>query len=90
MEIRIWGHELKEMIKNHVEIAYGLDLEDKCLDMQELSLQYLEREIVHKKHGNGKVKKDKDGCWVIDEDKTKWITKYANIDDDAELCIVVY
>ena len=90
MEIRIWGYELREMIKDHVEITYGLDLSGKDLDIQELNFIYTEREIVHKKHANGKVKKDKNGCWLIDEDKTKYVTKYAGLNDDAELCMIVY
>jgi len=90
MEIKIWGHEIREMIKNHVEIAYGLDLDSKELDVQDLNFVYMEREVVHKKHANGKVKKDENGYWLIDEDKTKYVTKYGNLDDESELSIIVY
>ena len=90
MEIKIWGDEIREMIKSHIEITYGLDLSGKDLDIQELTFEYTEREVVHKKHASGKVKKDKNGCWLIDEDKTKYVTKYAGLNDDAELSMIVY
>jgi len=90
MEIKIYGYEVREMIKNHMEICYGIDMESKDIDIQDMGFAYMDREIVYKKHKNGKVKKDKNGICMIDEDKTKYVTKYADLDDDSELSIIVY
>lgn len=90
MEIKIYGYEVREMIKNHMEISYGIDMESKDIDIQDMGFSYMERELVYKKHKNGKVKKDKNGIWMIDKDKTKYVTKYADLDDDSELSIIVY
>ena len=90
MEIKIWGYELREMIKSHMEISYGLDMESKEIDIQDMGFAYTERDIVFKKHKNGKIKKCKDGYSIIDEEKSKYVTKYADLNDDSELSIVVY
>ena len=44
----------------------------------------------HKKYKNGKVQKDKNGNWIIDEDKTKYVTEFAEISDDSAIVFYLW
>ena len=88
MEIKLDGWEIREAIKRYIEAKHDLEI-----DFSEMfgypCFEYIEREIVHKKHKNGKVKKNKDGMWLIDESKTKYVTKYAKFTDESNISFFI-
>lgn len=88
MEIKLDGWEIREALQGYIEEKYKLEI-----DFSEMSsypcFEYTEREIVHKKHKNGKVKKNKHGMWIIDEDKTKWVTKHTDVYDESSISFFI-
>ena len=88
MEIKLDGWEIREAIKGYIEAKHNLEIEFSEM-FSYPCLEYTEREIVHKKHKNGKVKKDKDGMWIIDESKTKYVTKYAEVTDESNISFFI-
>jgi len=90
MQIKLYGYEIQEMIKDYLEVKYDLkiDLEKDCFD--EPSFQYFESIFTYKKDKNGKLKKCKDGFRIIDHNKTKYETKYAELNDDSSISIDIY
>jgi len=82
MEIKLNSWDINEAIQDYLKKKHDLNI-----DIEETSdypcFQYTQRNIVYKRHKNGKVKKNKDGFWLIDEKQTKYIKKYAEISDDC-------
>ena len=89
MEIKLNSWDVNEAIKNYVKDTYNLDVDFEQMD-EYPCLEYSRREIVHKKHKNGKVQKDKNGNWIIDEDKTKYVTEFAEISDDSAIVFYLW
>ena len=88
MRIELDGWEIREAIEGYINAKHDLDI-----DFSEMfeypCFEYTEREIVHKKHKNGKVKKDKDGMWIIDESKTKYVAKYGEVTDESSISFFI-
>jgi len=82
MEIKLNSWDINEAIVDYLKKKYDLDIDfEKTHDYP--CFKYSEREIVYKRHNNGKVKKNKDGVWLIDKEQTKYVTKYAEVSDDS-------
>lgn len=88
MEIKLNSWDINEAIVDYLKKKHNLNI-----DFTEMSdypcFKYTEREVVYKRHKNGKVKKDKDGMWLIDRDKTKYIPKYAEVSDDSYISFYI-
>jgi hypothetical protein len=89
MEIKLNSWDINEAIKNYVKDKYNLDVDFEEMD-EYPCLEYSKREIVHKKYKNGKVKKDKNGMWIIDEEKTKYVTEFAEIGNDSAIVFYLW
>jgi len=84
MEIKLNSWDINQAIEDYIKKKHDLDI-----DFSEMHdypcFKYTEREIVYKRHKNGKVKKHKDGYWLVDEKKTKYVEKYGEISDDTSI-----
>ena len=60
MEIKLNSWDINEAIVDYLKKKYDLDIDfEKMHDYP--CFKYSEREVVYKRHNNGKVKKNKDG-----------------------------
>lgn len=84
MEIKLHSWDINQAIEDYIKKKHDLDI-----DFSEMydcpCFEFTEREVVYKRHNNGKVKKDKNGCWLVDEKKTKYVEKYGEISDDTSI-----
>lgn len=84
MEIKLNSWDINQAIEDYIKIKHNIDV-----DFSEMHdypcFEFTEREVVYKRHKNGKVKKHKDGYWLVDEKKTKYVKKYGEISDDASI-----
>jgi hypothetical protein len=88
MEIKLNSWDINEAIVDYLKKKYDLDIDfEKMHDYP--CFKYSEREIVYKRHNNGKVKKNKDGVWLIDKEQTKYVTKYAEVSDDSYISFYI-
>lgn len=87
MEIKLNSWDINEAIVDYIKKKHDLDIDFKSMHDYPC-FKYTEREVVYKRHKNGKVKKNQDGLWLIDEKQTKYVTKYAEVSDDS--CISFY
>jgi hypothetical protein len=84
MEIKLNSWDINEAIADYVKKKHSLDID--FTEMHDYPcFKYTEREVVYKRHKNGKVKKHKNGYWLIDEKQTKYVTKYAEVSDDSSI-----
>ena len=84
MEIKLHSWDINQAIEDYIKKKHDLDIDFS--EMHEYPcFKYTEREVVYKRHNNGKVKKHKDGYWLVDEKKTKYVKKYGEISDDASI-----
>tara|TARA_R110001592_G_C13139200_1_gene747190 strand:- start:2064 stop:2333 length:270 start_codon:yes stop_codon:yes gene_type:complete len=84
MEIKLNSWDINQAIEDYLKKKHDLDVDFSEIDDYPC-FKYTEREIVYKRHKNGKVKKHKDGYWLVDEKKTKYVEKYGEISDDASI-----
>ena len=87
MEIKLNSWDINEAIVDYLKKKHDLDIDFESMH-DTPCFKYTEREVVFKRHKNGKVKKNKDGLWLIDKEQTKYVTKYAEVGDDS--CISFY
>jgi hypothetical protein len=84
MEIKLHSWDINEAIADYIKKKHDLEIDFK--EMHEYPyFKYSEREVVYKRHRNGKIKKHKDGYYLIDEKQTKHVTKYAEVSDDSSI-----
>ena len=78
--------EIEEAISSYVKEHYGIEL-DKVMDRSCCypSFKYIKPIYAYEKHKNGKHIKDKHGFRSIDWDKTEFITKHVEFNDDSEI-----
>lgn len=90
MQIKLYGYEIQDMIKDYLEVKYDLkvDLEKDCFDYP--TFEYIDPVYAYKKDKNGKLKKCKNGYKIIDYNKTKYETKYTELNDDSSINIDIY
>ena len=89
MEIKLGFDDIEEAIKLHLKTVYGFDSVVIDYDCSAFNIEVGEYEYVYKKHKNGKEKKDKDGCSILDHEKTKWIKKHFSFGECDELSFYV-
>lgn len=87
MEIKLNSWDINEAIVDYLKKKHDLNIDFKSMHDYPC-FEYTERELVYKRHKNGKVKKNKDGSWLVDDKQTKYVTKYAEVSDDS--CISFY
>lgn len=87
MEIKLNSWDINEAIVDYLKKKHDLDIDFESMHDYPC-FKYTEREVVYKRHKNGKVKKNQDGLWLIDDKQTKYVTKYAEVSDDS--CISFY
>ena len=86
MEIILSSSDLNTAIQDYVMEKYGMNID--IYGAREFpSLEYQERDYVFKKYKNGKYIKDKNGYKIIDNDLSKYETKYATIDDVSSISV---
>lgn len=89
MVIKLGFYDIEEAIQLHLKDKYGLDNVEIDYDCSGFNIEVGEYEYVYKKHKNGKEKKDKDGFSILDNTKTKWVTKYFTFSECDELSFYV-
>ena len=84
MEIKLNSWDINEAIGDYIKKKHNLEIDFK--EMHDYPcFKYSERKVVYKRHRNGKIKKHKDGYYLIDEKQTKYVTKYANVSEEASI-----
>lgn len=84
MEIKLNSWDINEAIGDYIKKKHNLEIDFK--EMHDYPcFKYSERKVVYKRHKNGKIKKHKDGYYLIDEKQTKYVTKYANVSEEASI-----
>ncbi len=89
MKVTLSFYDLEDAVKLHMQEKYGLDNVEIDYDCSGFDLEVREFERVYKRHKNGKVKKDKDGCWVLDKEKSKWVTKYFSFGESDDFSFYI-
>jgi len=82
MKITLKSYEVIDSILEKIKEKYGMNIDRQAV--AESSVECQEREYAYKKYKNGRLKKDENGCKIIDYEKSKWITKTVDF-YDAEL-----
>ena len=84
MEIKLNSWDINEAIGDYIKKKHNLEIDFK--EMHDYPcFKYSERKVVYKRHKNGKIKKHKDGYYLIDEKQTKYVTKCANVSEEASI-----
>jgi len=89
MEIKLHSWDINQAIEDYLKKNHKLDVDfSKMYDYP--CFEFTEKEVVYKRHSNGKIKKHKDGYYLIDKNKTKSVEKCTEINDDACISFYVY
>jgi len=87
MNIELYQFEVMEAINDYINKKYNFSM-----DMEQIfehpMIEYSEYERVYKKDVNGKVKKRKDGSWILDEKESTLTEKRIHWDELG--CIKFY
>jgi len=90
MQIKFDYYDLQEAIQLFVKEKFDMDIDLEDLSPHDYpSIEYQERVFVYKKHKNGKEVKDENGFREIDWDKSKYVTKYIEFDDNSDITFYV-
>ena len=73
MNINLSSYEVIDSILAKISQKYGINVDSEAVTEAWFKCQ--EMEYTYQKHKNGRLKKDEHGCKIIDNDKSKWITK---------------
>jgi|TARA_E500000318_G_C3444253_1_gene166275 hypothetical protein len=86
MEIKLNSWDINDAIEEYLEKKYSLKININDLE-DYLYLEHDELEYEYEKHKNGKVKKDKDGCRIIKDEK--YVTKHVCLDNVCSISFYV-
>jgi len=90
MQIKFDYYDLQEAIQLFVKEKFDMDIDLEDLSPHDYpSIEYRKRVYVYKKHKNGKEVKDENGSREIDWDKSKYVTKYIEFDDNSDITFYV-
>jgi hypothetical protein len=87
MQISLYEFEVMEAVAQYCEKEHGINIDTDCID--DVSIEYQERERVFKKHKNGKTKMDEHGYPEVDWKNSPLKTKYISFGEMSELHISV-
>ena len=87
MQISLYEFEVIEAVAQYCEKEHGINIDVDCID--DVSIEYQERERVYKKHKNGKVKMDEHGLAEVDWKNSPFKTKYISFGEMSEMHIHV-
>tara|TARA_R110000751_G_scaffold262669_1_gene361927 strand:+ start:201 stop:485 length:285 start_codon:yes stop_codon:yes gene_type:complete len=84
MKITLHEHEIDEAVEDYLQ-KKGLASSSLAGKITEVTFTYQEREYVYETHKNGKRKKDKTGCSIIDWHASKYVDKIVCPEMNLEL-----
>ena len=87
MRLSLYEFEVIEAVAQYCKKEHGIDVDTDCID--DVSIEYQERERVFKKHKNGKTKMDEHGYPEVDWKNSPFKTKYISFGEMSEMHIHV-
>ena len=87
MQINLYQFEVLEAIAQYCKKEHDVNLDTDSID--DVSIEYQERERVYKKHKNGRNKMNEHGYPEVDWDKSPLKTKWISFSELDELHISV-